>query len=208
MSIIEVYGTKPKIYTIDYELDGGSLSDQPTSYTNEDKVTLPTPTKPVHKFLGWYTNGEFTGDQVTEIPKGSTGNKTFYAKWEEIVAATPVIANEEEGYIYGNLQRVLTGGNILTGDDFIVQASAPDGGTLSYTWDLDKYYVGPNFNMDEFLNDVVDPGNTNTLTVAWMDTNTGILGGEQIRGTVKVTNTKDGATASKTCNVSITCVTM
>lgn len=105
MSIIKVYGTKPKIYNITYEVYGGSLTDQPITYTNEDKVILPTPTKTDNKFLGWYDNEGFTGDPVAEIPKGSTGNKVFYAKWQakyiitETSAAAFTVYSEMSSYI-------------------------------------------------------------------------------------------------------------
>ena len=53
----------------------------------DHKITLPGAEKliaPAAKvFGGWYDNAACTGDPVTEIPAGSTGNKTFYARWEE-----------------------------------------------------------------------------------------------------------------------------
>lgn len=53
------------------------------NYTVEDSVTLPIPEGKIYgkTFAGWYTNPDFTGDAVTSIPKGSIGDKTFYAKW-------------------------------------------------------------------------------------------------------------------------------
>jgi uncharacterized protein (TIGR02145 family) len=32
-------------------------------------------------FDGWYDNSGLSGSKVTSIPKGTTGNKTLYAKW-------------------------------------------------------------------------------------------------------------------------------
>ncbi|MBQ2663244.1 MAG: hypothetical protein IJG16_03755, partial [Clostridia bacterium] len=32
---------------------------------------------------GWYDNAAYNGDAITSIAKGSTGNKTFYAKWSK-----------------------------------------------------------------------------------------------------------------------------
>lgn len=66
-------------YTITYELNGAvNASTNPEMYTVEsEKIELATPTKDGYKFLGWY-DGETV---VTEIAKGSTGNKTFTAKW-------------------------------------------------------------------------------------------------------------------------------
>ena len=69
-------------YTITYNLNGGSGTMTPTTYTIETTTfDLPTPTKAGCTFEGWYTTSNFSGSKVTQITKGSTGNKTFYAKW-------------------------------------------------------------------------------------------------------------------------------
>ncbi|MDR2053442.1 MAG: InlB B-repeat-containing protein [Treponema sp.] len=71
-----------KSYTITYVLnDGTNAANAPASYTAEDAVTLPTPTRTGYTFGGWYANAGLSGSAVTEIPKGSAENKTFYAKW-------------------------------------------------------------------------------------------------------------------------------
>ena len=67
----------PVPYYIVYE--GAEISS--SKYTIEDEVELPEPTKKGYNFLGWYDNDKFTGSAVTVIPAGSTGHKTFYAKW-------------------------------------------------------------------------------------------------------------------------------
>ena len=73
---------KPINYTITYYLNGGSNpSSAPTSYTIESAKTLPTPTRNGYSFSGWYTTSNFNGSKFTSIAKGSSGNKTFYAKW-------------------------------------------------------------------------------------------------------------------------------
>ena len=72
-------------YSITYNLDGGSISGQPTSYNIETATfTLPTPTKEGYTFEGWYEASDFSGSAITQIDAGSTGNKTFYAKWTPI----------------------------------------------------------------------------------------------------------------------------
>ena len=70
-------------YTITYELEGGTnVPENPASYNVETgTITLKAPTKDKYDFKGWYKDAEFT-TQVTEIPQGSTGNITLYAKWE------------------------------------------------------------------------------------------------------------------------------
>lgn len=75
-------------YTITYVLNGGTgVSDG--TYTAEDAVTLPTPTKADHMFDGWYETEDFSGSKVTSIPVGSSGDKTFYAKWRDVASLTP-----------------------------------------------------------------------------------------------------------------------
>ncbi len=92
------------LFTINYELNGGAFADGVTragSYTKKmGTITLPAYTettdeqgevtsrsiyKTGYTFSGWYDNANFNGEPVTEIPSGSTGNKTFYAKWIENV---------------------------------------------------------------------------------------------------------------------------
>ena len=64
--------------------NGGAFNDAANaSYTAEDNVVLQQVTKEGQKFIGWFDNADFKGDAVTEIAKGSTGDKTFYAKFEE-----------------------------------------------------------------------------------------------------------------------------
>lgn len=71
-------------YSINYELNGGNKPDDGVidSYTIESATfNLPEPTKKDNVFKGWYSNKDFLGDKTEKIVSGSTGNKTFYAKW-------------------------------------------------------------------------------------------------------------------------------
>ena len=72
-------------YTITYVTNGGTLDGtQKITYKSSDSsYTLPIPEKGEVPFLGWYENEECAGDPVTELVAGSTGNKTYYAKWQE-----------------------------------------------------------------------------------------------------------------------------
>lgn len=73
-------------YKITVELDGGTINGSTswsTTYTIKDSVDLPTPVKTGYTFLGWVekgTNG--TPNKNVVIPVGSTGDKTYVAKWE------------------------------------------------------------------------------------------------------------------------------
>ena len=74
-------------YKITLNTDSGTFPTgvvAPTEYTNSDlPLTLPAPTRTGYEFGGWYDNAELTGDAITEIPSGTTGNKTYYAKWND-----------------------------------------------------------------------------------------------------------------------------
>ncbi len=76
-------------YSITYYVDGEvySVDDKYSTYNIETGLdALPAaPEKEGYTFKGWYENAAFEGDAVTVILAGSTGAKTFYAKWEEIL---------------------------------------------------------------------------------------------------------------------------
>lgn len=78
--------TKINSYRITAELDGGTINGSPSwsqTYTIKDTVTLPTPVKTGYNFLGWVEKGaNNTPNKNVVIPVGSTGDKTFVAKWE------------------------------------------------------------------------------------------------------------------------------
>ena len=71
-------------YNITYNFNDGTYDgDYTKTYTVEtDDITLITPTKTGYSFAGWYKDANFSGDAVTKITKGSTGDKEFHAKWE------------------------------------------------------------------------------------------------------------------------------
>lgn len=74
------YGKLNKIYNITYV--GTNNPNSAKTYTIDDEKKLGTPKDSAgYTFGGWFTNAEFEGDAVTKIEKGSTGDKTFYAKW-------------------------------------------------------------------------------------------------------------------------------
>lgn len=82
-------------YTITYKnADGSTITNWADGVTrverynvNDSTITLPgadalvAPTAKV--FGGWFEDAKCTGEAVTSIPAGSTGDKTFYALWED-----------------------------------------------------------------------------------------------------------------------------
>ena len=75
----------PIVYTITYDLVGGS-ADNPTTYTIESEdITLTAPTKDGTNFLGWRgTDVEGVTTDVT-IAKGSYGDREFTAEWMKLI---------------------------------------------------------------------------------------------------------------------------
>jgi len=73
----------PIDYTITYNLGGGTnASSNPATYTIQSPaITLSAPTRTGYTFGGWYANSGLTGNQVTTIGGGSTGNVELWAKW-------------------------------------------------------------------------------------------------------------------------------
>ena len=80
----------PTQYTVKYNLNGGDgvLKDHYkyvySDDNNEKAYQLQVPTRDGYNFLGWYENADFTGNVVTQIEKGSMGDKEYFAKWEII----------------------------------------------------------------------------------------------------------------------------
>ena len=74
----------PTVYEITYILDGGTIPyNAPRQYTIETETfDLPVPQRDYYSFEGWYTEDTFV-NRVAQVPQGSTGNVTLYAKWQQ-----------------------------------------------------------------------------------------------------------------------------
>ncbi len=70
-------------YTITYDLAGGTVEDNPNTYTIETKAfTLKNPTKSGYTFTGWSGTGlDGENNMTVTIPTGSTGNRIYTAHW-------------------------------------------------------------------------------------------------------------------------------
>lgn len=73
----------PVEYTIVLNTNGGTVESFDAKYSNEAGKILPVPTFEGYTFKGWYNDASFAGAPITKIEAGETGNKTYYAKWEE-----------------------------------------------------------------------------------------------------------------------------
>lgn len=59
-------------------------NENPNVYTKQDGLKLQDLVVDGYYFKGWYTAAT-GGEKVTEIAKGTEGNQTLYAQWEEVV---------------------------------------------------------------------------------------------------------------------------
>ncbi|HEY8390369.1 MAG TPA: InlB B-repeat-containing protein, partial [Clostridia bacterium] len=77
-------------YTITYVLNGGT--NNPENITTYQSINatfdLKDPTKEGYVFEGWYLNEDFSGEKVTSIVRGSSGDITLYAKWSKTAKAS------------------------------------------------------------------------------------------------------------------------
>lgn len=89
------------LYPITYNCKGGRLKGDsiPLSYTPyQEAIPMPeVADRNVATFVGWYSDPSFQ-NRVTEIPAGSKGAKTFYARWKY---------NYDEGKLYANGEKLI-----------------------------------------------------------------------------------------------------
>jgi len=119
-------------YNITYNLNSGTqASGAVTEYTVETATfSLPTPTRANYIFKGWYESSAFSGSAVTQITKGTTGNKTYYAKWEK---NEYVVLDNSAGKSDGGWTKVEPAGTVTT--------VTPSNGTLSIGLTNHSFYV-------------------------------------------------------------------
>ena len=82
----------PNTYQVTLHTNGGTIAEGQniSSYTYGIGATLPTSvTREGYTFAGWYEKEDFTGDPVAAIGKDAMGDKTYWAKWEEVENPEP-----------------------------------------------------------------------------------------------------------------------
>ena len=97
--------TGPTLYTLTYNLNGGTMTEEVKEYTEVSDIALPTPTKEGYIFLGWYEDSIYRGNAMHNIVPGTTGNKELYARWVEKASSTNFkIAYDLGGGVMSNTQ--------------------------------------------------------------------------------------------------------
>lgn len=121
------------IYSVDYDLKGGSISGEKTEYSIiSDNFTLKIPTRTGYYFTGWTGSNGSTPQRTVTIPKGSTGNKSYTANWEAKKVTVRFYTNygsntyTSKTYTYGvggNFSAITRTGYILDGWNETASAS-------------------------------------------------------------------------------------
>ncbi len=112
----------PIKYVINYHLNEGVNNlDNPDEYTTESNIVLKEPTKTGNIFGGWYTNAEFTGDAITEIATGTTGDIELWAMFDMATAIKTAKNNSVKIYP-----------NPATEGYFIVESKSGNGSVTVY----------------------------------------------------------------------------
>ena len=157
--------------------NGGTIAPgkDVTSYVEGKGVFLPLAsdiTKDDCTFGGWYDNPDFTGDPVKLIRGDARGDKTFYAKWDEIpiIYITSDTTTLESGRRY-SIETDVTNDNRLTVGGK-VRLYLPDG----YTLTLSKGITVS--GSDELVINTSGDKGTGELNITGADSHNAGIGGE------------------------------
>ena len=127
-------------YTINYDLKGGTVSSNPTTYNIETPTfSLNNPTRSGYSFVGW-TGSNGTSPQTTvSITKGSTGDKSFTANWNRNISNL-TISLSNDTYTYDGSSKTpavtVKDGNttLVNGVDYdVIYSNNINAGTASVT---------------------------------------------------------------------------
>jgi len=207
-------------YQIYYLLDGGeNASTNPNKYNLTSQITFSNPSKEGYTFIGWYDNANYSGNVVTSIMTGTTGDKTLHAKWSAnqytinfVSNGGSSVASITQNY---NTTVVKPQNPVLYGHTFdgwytnanltipYVFASMPlSNVTLYAKWIVNVYTI--NYILDEGVNSLTNPDsyNVNGLVVLSNPTKeghtfSGWYDNENYNGNV-VTSIMTGTTGDKT----------
>ena len=130
------YGKLLKKYSIIYVLNGGTKANSRDNFTVETATfTLGQASgREGYTFAGWYDNPDFEGDAVTEVPLGSSGDKTFYAKWVKNNNGAITFTKLDNGTFSAEIDGAYTGSETVEITSDVVVSSV----TLNRTFDIGR----------------------------------------------------------------------
>ncbi len=123
-----------EVYTIRYELGGGSLTaENPAQVTSEKEITLAEPVRRGYNFLGWY-DAPAGGTRYLTVGGANAKNVALYALWQETGAQYTVLYDTCGGNTLGENPVSVGAGEVhvlygaqKTGYDFLGWNTAADG---------------------------------------------------------------------------------
>jgi uncharacterized repeat protein (TIGR02543 family) len=150
-------------YSLIFNHNGGTGSELIKYNIESNDVTLPTTTKTGFSFGGWFADSNFSGTVITIVPKGSNGDKNYYAKWTPnnyVVSFNYDNANENDdiltvnvtfnsnyqelpipvkyGYSFDGWYTATTEGTKVTNES---QVDIADNHTLYARWNANQYTI-------------------------------------------------------------------
>ena len=181
----------PNVYTINYELDGGTnYSGAPTTYTYGVGATINgVPTKSGYTFQGWCTSSAKTSCSYTQtISATATGAVTYYAKWgacscvkgNNVNSCDYVETSTENECVYSYVcnNGYQTSGR-FSGQAGVASSTSPDCSACNYTVEFEENGGTGTMANQTFTFDVSETLNTNKFTktgysfAGWALTSTG-----------------------------------
>lgn len=91
-------------------------------YFEDFSTALPEPTKSGYIFQGWYTDANYGGSPITEVPDNA---KDLYAKWFEITA--PQAMDENGCYKISSANELYGFAAMVNGDPLVLNGSVVEG---------------------------------------------------------------------------------
>ena len=129
------------VYTITYDLDGGSLAEgvtNPSEYSvDTENFTLNNPIKSGYTFAGWTGTDLNEATKEVTITKGSTGDRTYTATWTENAPDTYTLTLSK-----GTGIATVTGADTYTAGQEITIGYTLSDGYEFVSWSGDDVSVG------------------------------------------------------------------
>lgn len=101
-----------EVFTIRYELCGGSLSEaNPVSVTAAQEVFLSEPVRKGYNFLGWYDAPE-GGRRYESVGGANASNLTLYARWQESSSYFSITYHTDDGEMLGKNPQAVGAGEV------------------------------------------------------------------------------------------------
>ena len=149
-----LYAKWAERFTITYNSNGGNINQSAENeYYEGDSLSLQQPTHSTDKFLGWYSNPEFTGEPISEISENTKGNINLYAKWAKKFNIT---YDSRGGSLDQNVQT-----SYFEGDAFTLQTPTKNADTFL------GWYDNPEFTGEAITNISEDTKGDIKLYAKW-----------------------------------------